>query len=213
MKIALIGATGFVGSAILQEASSRGHEVTAIQRNPEKITKDRMVKVVTADIMNSENLGLLLSGHDVVISAYNPGWDNPKIYEDYLAGTRSIMQALTLAKVKRFITIGGAGSLYIAPGKQLVDSPEFPEQWKQGALAARDFYELIKQNDRLEWTFVSPAIELMHGKKTGNFRSAEDSPVMDAEGRSRISVEDLAVAVIDEAENPVYIRKRFTVGY
>ncbi len=217
MKIALIGATGFVGSAILKEALSRDHQVTAILRHPEKLTvKDPDLMVVKGDIMDTERLAFLLKGHDIVISAYNPGWTNPDIYNEFLKGSQSVQQAVKKSGVKRYLVMGGAGSLFIAPGKQLVDTREFPEIFKGGASAARDYLNTLKKEDQLEWTFLSPAIEMnpaLPHKRTGRYRVGADEPVFDDNKKSAISVEDVAVAAMDEAEHPGHIRKRFTVAW
>jgi hypothetical protein len=217
MKIALIGASGFVGTAILKEAVERGHEVTAILRHPKKVSAaGDKVAAVKADVTNIEELAKVLHGHDVVISAYNAGWDNPNIYSDFLAGAQAIQAAVKKSGVNRFIFIGGAGSLYVAPGVQLVDTPVFPEEWKAGALAARDYLEILKEEQELDWTFLSPAIE-MHGGtsgvRKGTYREGLDNPVFDENNRSVISVEDLAMAIVDEAENAKHIKERFAVAY
>lgn len=217
MKIALIGATGFVGTAILKEALDRKHQVTAIVRHPEKLKgeNDNLAKV-KGDVFDTGHFAELLNGHDVVVSAYNPGWANPNIYDDFMKGAEFIQQAVKQAGVKRLIVIGGAGSLFIAQGLQLVDTPEFPDAWKQGALAARDYLIVLRGEKELEWTYLSPAIEMNaeapHGRK-GTYRTALDNPVFDENKKSLITVEDLAVAIVDEAENPRHIRQRFTVGY
>ena len=216
MKVALIGASGFVGKAILQELLQRGHEVTAIARNAANIPTQPNVNIVAADVFNEAELSRALTGNDVVISAYNAGWTNPNLHDDYLAGAKSIQEATKKAGVQRLIVIGGAGSLFIAEGKQLVDSAEFPKDWKPGALAAREYLDIIKQEDTLDWTFFSPAIE-MHpgtsGTRKGSYRTSLDTPVFDENGKSILSVEDVAVAITDELEKPRYIRKRFTAAY
>ena len=214
MKIAIIGATGYVGSAVLNEALHRGHEVTAIARNTDKITiKNAKLKVVSANIDDSDNLAKILAGHDAVVSAFNAGLTNPNLYNDFIKGSETIQQATRLSGVKRFLIVGGAGSLEIAPGLQLVDSPEFPKEWKTGATAARDYLNILKKEKDLDWTFLSPAIELHPGKRTGVFRLGTDQPVFDDKNQGKISVEDLAVAIIDELEQNQFIKKRFTVGY
>src|SRR6201996_1624637 len=139
MKIAIIGATGFVGTAVLNEALQRGHQVTAIARNVDKVaTGNKNLTAIAADADDSANLAKILVGSDAVVSAYNAGWTNPNLYSDFIKGSEAIQKAVKLSGVKRLLIVGGAGSLYIAPGKQLVDSPEFPEQWKSGATGARD---------------------------------------------------------------------------
>ncbi|MBO9620839.1 MAG: NAD(P)H-binding protein [Niabella sp.] len=216
MKIAIIGATGFTGSAILKEALLKGHQVLALARNTASVTeKNPLLTLQNIDIANTGELTKALTGSDVVISAFNAGWTNPNLYNDYLSGAREIEKAVGAAGVKRFIVIGGAGSLYIA-GKQLVDGPDFPEAYRQGAAAARDYLELLKANKQLDWTFFSPAIEMNPGVttgRTGNYRTGLDNPVFDANGRSLLSVEDLAVAIIDEAEAPKHTGLRFTAAY
>jgi putative NADH-flavin reductase len=214
MKIAIIGATGYVGSSVLNEALQRGHEVTAIARNTDKITiKNAKLKVVSANIDDSDNLAKILAGHDAVVSAYNAGLTNPNLYHDFIKGSETIQQATKLSGVKRFLIVGGAGSLEIAPGVQLVDTPEFPKEWKSGATAARDYLNILKKEKDLDWTFLSPAIELHPGKRTGVFRLGTDQPVFDDKNQGKISVQDLAVAIIDELEENRFIKRRFTVGY
>ncbi len=212
-KIALIGATGFVGAAVLKEAVARGNRVTALVRHPEKVAKNDHVTAVQADVFDSDALAKQLAGHDIVISAFNPGWADANIRENHTKGSRSIAEAARKAGVKRLIEVGGAGSLEIKPGVQLVDTPEFPADWKQGALGARDALNELRGNTDLDWTFVSPAMLLQPGERTGRYRLGGDQPVFDAKGESRISVEDLAVAILDEAEQGKHIRRRFTVGY
>jgi putative NADH-flavin reductase len=217
MKIALIGASGFVGTALSKELIERGHNVTAIVRNPEKITKkNEHLTVVKADVFDTEKLAGVLKGHELVISAYNPGWTNPNIYDDFLKGVASIQEAVKIAGVKRYFVIGGAGSLYVAPGVQLIDTDAFPKEWKAGALAAREYLNILQQEKDLDWTFLSPAIEMHQGTsgiRKGVYRKGFDNPVFDANNRSIISVEDMAIAIADEAEKAEHIRQRFTVAY
>ena len=217
MKIALIGATGFVGSAILKEALNRGQQVTAVLRHPEKLSiKDKNLKVIAGDVMDTEKLSELMKGNDAVVSAYNPGWSNPDIYNEFLKGSLSIQAAVKKSGIKRLITLGGAGSSYIAPNLQLIDTPEFPAEWKAGALAARDYLNILRKEDQLDWTFVTPAIE-MHpgtsGVRKGIYRTGLENPVFDENKKSIISVEDVAVAVVDELEKPKHVRQRFTIAY
>lgn len=211
-KIALIGATGFVGAAILKEAVSRGHSVTALVRNTDKVAKLDNVTAVNADVFDTDALAKKIAGHDIVISAFNPGWADANIRENHINGSRSINEAAKKAGVKRLIAVGGAGSLEIK-GHQLVDSPEFPAEWKEGALGARQALNELREEKELDWTFVSPAIFLEPGVRTGNYRLGADEPVFDANGESKISVDDLAVAIIDEAEQGKHIGKRFTAAY
>lgn len=216
MKIALVGATGFVGTAILKEALDRGIKVTAIARHPEKINPRNNLTIVKADVMETDKLAEIFKGNDVVVSAYNAGWTNPNIYNEYLKGSKSIQEAVKKSGVKRYIVLGGAGSLFIAAGKQLVDTPEFPDAWKPGALSARDYLNILKEDKDLDWTFVSPAIEMNEGnpgERTGVYRTGLENPVFDENHKSYISVYDLAMAIVDEVEHPKHIRERFTVAY
>jgi hypothetical protein len=214
MKIALVGATGFVGTAVLNEALQHGHHVTAIARNTSKITTvNKNLTLKEADAYNSDQLANVLAGHDAVVSTFNSGWSNPNIYNDFIRGSEAIQAATKKAGLKRLLVVGGAGSLEIAPGKQLVDSPEFPVEWKNGALAARDYLNTLKKETDLDWTFLSPAIMLHPGQRTAKFKLGTDQPIFDENGKSEISVEDLAVAIVDELENNRSVKKRFTVGY
>ncbi|HUB61110.1 MAG TPA: NAD(P)H-binding protein [Puia sp.] len=217
MKIAVIGATGFVGTALLKELTDRGHEVTAIARHPEKLSvKGPLVHPVAADVLNIQQIADLVKRHDAVVSAYNPGWDDPQIYEHFMAGARAIQEAVRRSGVKRLIVIGGAGSLEVSPGVQLIDTPHFPAAYKAGASGARDYLGELRGEKELEWTYFSPAIFMNHehsGVRRGHYRLGIDSPVFDAEGKSVLSVEDLAVVIADELERPKHVRMRFTAGY
>ena len=213
MKIAIIGATGFVGSNILNEVVNRNHEVTAIVRNP-KTTEN--VNWVKADVFNTNELVNALKGNDVVISAYNPGWTNPNIYDDFIAGSKAIQEAVKKSGVKRYITIGGAGSLFVAPNLQAVDTPDFPKEYHAGATAARDYLNILKEEKELDWAFFSPAFEMHQGittGRTGKYRLGLDTPVFDENNRSILSGEDLAVVIADETENPKHHQVRFTAAY
>ncbi|EGK03098.1 NAD(P)-dependent oxidoreductase [Dysgonomonas gadei] len=216
MKVALIGATGFVGSHLLQELVNRGFEVTAVARSVDKIpVKDGKPKAVAADVTDVKALASVLKGNDVVLSAFNPGWSNPDIYNDFMKGSEAIRQAVKEAGVKRYVMIGGAGSLYI-DGQQIVDGADFPESIKPGATAARDYLDVLKKEKELDWTMFSPAINMHPGIKTGRtgkYRLGTDEPVFDKDGESVLSVEDLSVAVVDEIENHKFSRQRFTAGY
>lgn len=213
MKIAIIGATGFVGSTILNELANRNHEITAIARNPKDSANVNWVK---ADILNTTELASILKGNDVVISAYNAGWTNPNLYDDFIAGSKSIQEAVKQSGVKRFITIGGAGSLFVAPNLQAVDTPDFPKEYYAGASAARDYLNILKEEKDLDWAFFSPAFEMHPGittGRTGKYRLGLDNPIFDEDQRSILSVEDLAVVIADEAETPKHHQVRFTAAY
>jgi len=215
MKIAIIGATGFVGTALVNEFASRNHTITAIARNP----KNEILENVTwakADVLDTETLADILNGHDAVVSAYNAGWTNPNIYDDFIAGAKAVQEAVKKSGVKRFVVIGGAGSLFVAPGLQAVDTPDFPADIKPGATAARDYLNIIKEEKDLDWVFFSPAFEMHQGTKTGRtgkYRLGLENPVFNDENRSILSVEDLAVVIADEVETPKHHQVRFTAGY
>ncbi|WP_022711717.1 NAD(P)-dependent oxidoreductase [Pseudochrobactrum sp. AO18b] len=211
-KIAIIGASGYVGTALLNEAVKRGHQVSALVRHPEKIAANANVTAVKADVLDTDGLAVLLKGHDLVISAYNPGWQEDDIRNIHIKGSKSISEAVKKAGIKRLIAVGGAGSLEIN-GAQLVDSPEFPAEYKEGVLGARQALNDLKTENELDWSFVSPAILLVPGEATGTFRLGTDSPVFDDKGESKITVGDLAVAILDEAEQGKHIRQRFTAAY
>lgn len=214
MKIALIGATGFTGTAVLNEALNRGYLVTAIARNPEKIIlKNERLTLKAADINNVAGLAEVLKGHDAIVSAFNASWTSPNMYNDFIKGSEDIQRAVKQSGVKRLIVIGGAGSLEIGAGVQLVDTPEFPADWKTGATAARDYLNILRRETELDWTFLSPAINLNSGTRTGKFRLGKDNPVFDEQQQSEISVEDLAVALVDELEKNQFVKQRFTLGY
>ena len=213
MKIVLIGATGFVGSAILKEALNRGHEVAAIVRNPDKLTPHAKLHAKKGDIYNEDEVARLVTGHEAVISAFNPGWSNPDIYKQQVKGTHAIINGVKKAGMKRLLFVGGAGSLEVKPGVQSVDLPDFPTEYKQGALATREALNMLRKETTLEWSFLSPSADLSPGQRTGKFRLGTDQLLTNAQGESRISVEDYAMAMVNEVEKPKHIRRRFTVGY
>ncbi|GIM46601.1 hypothetical protein DNHGIG_21500 [Collibacillus ludicampi] len=210
MKIALIGATGTIGQRILQEALERGHQVTAIVRDPARLAiKHPNLQSVIGDIFNEESIAAAAAGHEAVISAYGPAHGQEQTLID---AVKSLVSGVQRAGVRRVLAVGGAGSLEVAPGVQLVDTPEFPSAWKSIALAHRDALEVYRTCD-LDWTCLCPAALIEPGEKTGKYRIGTDQLVVNENGESRISAEDYAVAMIDELENPRFVRKRFTVGY
>lgn len=217
MKVALIGATGFVGNAILNELTDRNYDVLAIARNTSKIeNQSEKITKRNVNILNESELTEVLNGADVVVSAYNPGWTNPNIHEDYLQGAASIQSAVEKSDVNRLIVIGGAGTLKI-DGNYLVDGPDFPKDIHAGASAVRKYFvENLSKNETLDWEFFSPAIEMYNGNgltKTGTYRYGADSPVFNEQGRSQLSVEDLAIAIVDEIEKKQFVKQQFTAGY
>lgn len=214
-KVAVIGATGFVGKQVVNELSTRGYVVNAIARDSSKVEAKDNVAAISADVNNVEELAKVLEGNDAVINTFNAGWTNPNLYNDFLNGSKNIEKAVEESGVKRFITVGGAGSLFI-DGNQLVDGPDFPADIKPGATAARDYLNEIKKNETLDWTFFSPAIEMHQGTagvRKGTYRTALENPVFDADGRSILSVEDVAVALVDELEQNNFVKQRFTAAY
>lgn len=210
MRIAVYGATGMIGSRILRELSSRGHEVIAIARESGKITAMPGVTARSGDILDIEDVAANVKGCDSVVCAYSPGVESPE--EKLHNAFASLVQALDTERVKRLIAVGGAGSLEVAPGVQLVDAPHFPAQWKTIALAHRDAMQVLKNSD-LDWTILSPSATIEPGERTGKFRLGKDNLLADDKGVSRISAEDYAIALVDELEHPRHIRERFTVGY
>ncbi|MWL87636.1 NAD(P)-dependent oxidoreductase [Cupriavidus sp. SW-Y-13] len=202
MKIAIIGATGNVGTRLTDEALRRGHTVTALARQASKLPTRDGVVAKDIDVSNAQVLADALRGSDVVISTVR-----------FLQATASqITDAVKAAGVKRLLVVGGAGSLYIAPGKQLVDTPEFPDAYKAEASAGRDFLNALKKETSLEWTFLSPSALFTPGERTGKFRLGKEDLLATADGSS-ISMEDYAMAMLDEIEQPEHVRERFTVGY
>ncbi len=217
MKIVLLGATGFVGSALLSEALNRGHEVTAVVRNPAKLEEKSGLTVVRGDVNDSASLTAIIAGHDALISAFNPGWTpgtpRPEMYEEQIRGTTSIIAAVKNAHVKRVLWVGGAGGLEISPGVLAIDAPDFPEWIKPGSRATSAALEALRNEPELEWSFLAPAATFEPGERTGKFRLGGDQLLVDSKGESRISVQDYAVAMIDELENKKHVRRRFTVAY
>lgn len=215
MKIAIIGATGFVGENLVKEAVSRGLDVTAMARNIDKLNIDN-VKKISVDVYDKEALAETLKGFDVVLSAFNSGWTNPNIYDDFIKGSRNIQDAVKIAGVKRLIVVGGAGSLYVDENTQLIDTDEFPKEFKLGASGARDYLNELKSEKDLDWVFFSPAIEMnptIKTGRTGKYRLGKDQPVFNENNQSILSVEDLAVVLLDELENPKHHQERFTAAY
>jgi putative NADH-flavin reductase len=213
MKVAIIGATGQIGAFIRDEALARGHYVTAIVRHPEKMTAQHAhLTVVEADILRDE-VEELVKGHDAVISAYNPGWSNPDIYNEQIKGYERIVTGVKKSGIRRLLVVGGAGSLEVAPGVQVLDTASFPEQVKKGVLATREVLYMLKEEQELEWTFLSPPASIKPGERTGDYRVGKDQLLKNEKGESSISTQDYAIAMLDELENPQHIRERFTVGY
>jgi len=202
MKIALIGASGNVGSRIAAELSSRGHEITAIARNAAKISALPGVKPTALDIADTEALVPILKGHAAVISSVHFVDSDPD----------QLIRAVKAAGAPRYLVVGGAGSLQVAPGKLLVDSPDFPKEYEKETRAGVAFLDRLRAEKDLNWTFLSPSALFTAGERTGNFRLGKDALLINGKGSS-ISFEDYAIAFADEVEKPKHPRQRFTVGY
>jgi len=213
MKVAIIGATGFVGRRVVDEALARGLQVTAIARQKKDLPENANLTVALGDVADGPWLVQQLAGHDVVISAYNPGWAEADLYEKTAKGAQQILAAVKQPAVKRLLYVGGAGSLEVAPGVELVDTPQFPENIRPGAQAVRDLRNALKKETQLDWTYLSPAALLEPGKRTGQFRLGTTQLLMKGDAPANISVEDLAVAIIDEVEKPQFIKAQFTAAY
>lgn len=214
-NVLLIGATGFVGSAVLNELVSRGHKVTAVVRNIEKVAKGELLDAVKEDVANVDAIAKLAEGKDAIISAYNPGWTNPDIATLISENYPKILSAAKKSSVERLLIVGGAGTLFCAPGLRVVDSGAIPEEIMGGVRPLGDFYlnTLMNEND-IDWVFFSPAgVFDQQGKKTGNYRLGKDDLIVDAEGNSHISVQDYADAMVNELEKPAHHKERFTIGY
>ncbi len=203
-KVVVLGVTGRVGSRIAAELLKRGHRVTGVARNVERAPELEGLVVKRADASKAESLVPVLQGHDVVVSSTR-----------FVGGTdaATLLAAMKQAGVSRLIAVGGAGSLEVAPGKQLIDTMEFPDAYKPEALAGRAFLDALRAENDVNWTFISPSAQFEPGERTGRYRLAEDNLLVDDEGRSHISMEDYAIALADELETPKYSRRRFTVGY
>ncbi|NLH81216.1 MAG: NAD(P)H-binding protein [Phyllobacteriaceae bacterium] len=221
MKIALIGATGFVGRAVLEEALSRGHVVVALVRDPTKLAARPGLVPVIADAYDAASVARAVAGADAVISAFNPGWGDAEIAPKFTRGSHAIDEGVRAAGVKRFLVVGGAGSLYVAPGVQLVDTPEFPAFIRAAASAARDLhsdYVAGRCGTGLDWTFVSPPAGFgphdpnAEAPRTGTYRLGGDDVMFAGAAPATISRADLAVAILDEIETPKHLRARFTVA-
>lgn len=214
-SVVLIGASGFVGTAILNELLSRGHKVTAVVRNPKKINvTNSNLEIVKTDVSDTNVMVEICKGKDAIISAYNPGWANPDIYEETLRNYPLILKAAKRSGAKRLLCVGGAGSLFCAPGLRVVDSGAIPDAIMGGVKSLGEFYLNTLMNEKaIDWIFFSPAGTLEPGKRTGKFRLGKDDLIVDENGISHISVEDYAVAMVDELENPKHHYERFTIGY
>lgn len=211
LKIALFGATGMIGSRIAAEAARRGHQVTALVRNPQRVPEDTAnIHASQADLLDAVSVAAAVRGHDVVASAYAPALDNTATLD---TATRALVAGVREAGLKRLVVVGGAGSLEVAPGKQLVDAEGFPEAYKAVALAHREALHYYRTVSDLDWTFFAPAAMIAPGERTGQFRTGAGTLIADAAGTSRISAEDYAIAFVDELEQARFVRQIATVAY
>ena len=203
MKIAVIGASGNAGSRVTAELAGRGHAVTAIARHPDKIATMTNVTAVKGDALDQAGLARLLAGHDAAISSVHFTASDPG----------KLIGAIRDSKVGRYLVVGGAGSLEVAPGVRLVTTAGFPLAYKAEAEQGGAFLDLLRQEKELNWTYLSPSALFTAGERTGKFRLGTDQLLTASDGKSWISFEDFAVALADEIERPAHIRQRFTVGY
>lgn len=201
MKVALIGATGRVGSRVASELISRGHEVTGIALHASRDARAGLT-ILEADATKPDSLAPRITGHDAVISATR----------FVSSDADALIAAVKIAGVERLLVVGGADSLEVAPGKLLMDTAGFPAEFKVEAKAGARFLERLKAQSGLDWTFLSPSADFAPGRRTGHFRLGQNQLLRDAQGKSRISMEDFAVAMVDEVERPAHSRQRFTVG-
>lgn len=215
-NVVLIGATGFVGSAILNELLQRGHKVTAVVRHAGKLSAHENLTVVEADVADVPTIARLAQGKDAVISAYNPGWANPNIAHDTLTNYPKIVEAAKQAGVARLLIVGGAGTLFVKPGLRVVDSGAIPAEIMDGVRSLGSFYlDTLSHEDGIDWVFFSPAGSFdEQGRRTGHYRLGKDDLIVDpATGTSHISVQDYAAAMVHELEKPAHHKERFTIGY
>ena len=203
MKVALIGGTGNAGSRILRELLARGHSVTVIVRRPDRVLAHPNVASKMADIHDVEALTQIIAGHDAVISAVH-----------FLASEPAkLIESVRAAAIQRYLVVGGAGSLEVDGGLRVIDTGNVPAPYVPESRAGIAFLEMLKKATDIPWTFLSPSAEFTPGDRTGSFRLGRDALLRDAHGRSWISYEDYAVAMVDELERPRHLRERFTVGY
>ena len=212
MNIGIFGATGTIGSRIFKEALQRGHHVTAYVRDASRIPQDPTgAKWKVADVQNPNDVAEVIGGQDAVISAISQGkGGDPQLI---VSATKSLLEAFGRRPGLRLLAVGGAGSLEVAPGKTVIDAGMIPQEWIAIPIAHRDALALYLANTVVPWTNFSPAASIQPGQRTGKFRLDNDKLVVGADGKSAISCEDYAMAMIDEVEHPLHLRKRFTIGY
>jgi putative NADH-flavin reductase len=208
MNVAVIGATGKAGQRLTAELLRRGHNVTAVVRTPSKVAKGERIHAVKSDLSDVKLIADALKGAEVVVSAYGPPADNA---DELIGVTQRITDAVKQNK-QRLVVVGGAASLYVAPGVTVLASGYLPEPYVPLAKSHAQVLENLKHSDA-DWTYFSPAGLFEPGDRTGKFRLGKDDLIADAAGNSRISMEDYAIAAVNELEAPVHRRERFTIGY
>jgi hypothetical protein len=217
MKIAIVGATGFVGSKICDEALARSHQVTAIARKPETLPAHPRLVSRPLDILDTAALAQALAGHDAIVSAYSPGRGSPieTVYQTFVAAHRAIIDAVKLSGVARYLAVGGAASLKTPEGIEFMESPAAAgfAAFMPALRGTREQYYMLNGEPQLDWVFLAPSVMLAPGERTGKYRTGKDHILYCEPGKSAISLEDYAVAMIDEIERPAHHRERFTVGY
>lgn len=216
MKLAVIGATGYVGQAVVKELAARQHQVTAFARTIDKVVSAENVHAVSVDV-NSLNFAEQLKDFDAVVSAFNPGWSNPNIAADFRKGSNAIIEAAKTAQVPYLLIVGGAGSLYVAPNLQLIDTSDFPKEIFDGANAARNLLRDLQDRRDVNWAMISPPALLgaesgFSEERTGHYQLGSDNLIMNGNAPAGISVADLAIAIADDMENKAHLFKRFTVA-
>jgi len=215
MKIAILGATGFVATPIVQEAVGRGHHVTALSRTPSKVPQHPLITAVPADVFDVPSLVAAFRGQDAIIHSYAPAREGT-IEERCAAqrtATENIVTAMKEAGVPRILAVGGAGTLEVEPGVRFMDHASFPPAWQGGAQSTAQVKEVLKHSTGINWTYLSPPYYLQPGERTRHFRLGLDELLRDEKGESRITVGDYAIAMIDELETPRHTGRRFTVAY
>jgi uncharacterized protein len=211
MKLIIFGASGLLGSRLVTEALDRGHEITAVARDRSRLDdRDGLVSPASADATDPDSVGAVAAGHDAALSAVTQH-EAPQVLVD---AARGLLAGLSRAGVHRVVVAGGAGSLLVGDGQRLVDTPDFHDEWKPEALAGAEALEVYRGADTdVDWTFVSPGALLVPGERTGRYRTAGDDLIVDDQGHSRITMEDFAIAMLDEIERPQHVRRRFTAAH
>lgn len=210
MKLIVFGATGVLGSRLVAEAGQRGHEVTVVARDPSRFTGPDAVRATAGDATNAESVAAVATGHEAALSAVTQH-EHPEML---VAAARALLDGLARARVRRLVVAGGAGSLMVGSGQRLMDTPDFHDEWKPEAQAQADALVVYQQSDNeVEWSYVCPGALLEPGERTGAYRIGDDQLLTDDHGRSRITMEDFAIAMLDEVEHPAHPRRRFTAAH